>query len=89
MRPDAVFGHGAGEIAAAQAAGVFDMEGGLRFAARRGELMGALPAGGAMAAVFASAEKVADAVRGSVSLAADNGAHCVVSGPEEEGCGGA
>ena len=82
--PEVVFGHSVGEIAAAQAAGVFDLEGGMRFAARRGALMGSLPGGGAMAAVFAAAERVAEALCGSVSLAADNGAHQVVSGPEEE-----
>ena len=82
IRPDAVFGHSVGEIAAAQAAGVFELEDGMCFATRRGALMGALPEGGAMAAVFAPAERVAAAVRGSVSLAADNGAHQVVSGPE-------
>ena len=49
VRPQAVIGHGAGEVAAARAAGVFDLEAGLRFALRRGELLGALPAGGALA----------------------------------------
>ena len=84
MRPDAVFGHGAGELAAAGAAGVFDLEAGLRFAARRGALASSLPPGGAPAAVFAPAEQVADALSGSVSLAADNGEHSVVSGPEKD-----
>ena len=82
MRPDAVFGHSVGEIAAAHVAGVFSLEEGLRFAARRGALMGSLPAGGAMAAVFAPLERVVAALSGEVSLAAANGAHQVVSGPE-------
>ena len=82
VRPDAVFGHSAGEIAAAHAAGAFDLEAGLRFAARRGALMGSLPGGGAMAAVFASSDRVRDALPDGVSLAADNGAHQVVSGPD-------
>ena len=84
VRPEVVFGHSVGEIAAAAAAGVFDLEGGMRFAARRGALMGSLPEGGAMAAVFAPAERVAEELRGGVSLAADNGAHQVLSGPEDE-----
>ena len=83
VRPDAVFGHSVGEIAAAHAAGAFDLEEGLRFAARRGALMGALPDGGAMAAVFAPPDRVRDALPRGVSLAADNGAHQVVSGPAE------
>ena len=42
IRPNVVFGAGAGEIAAAHAAGVFTLEEGLRFAARRGALMEAV-----------------------------------------------
>ena len=42
IRPNVVFGAGAGEIAAAHAAGVFALEEGLRFAARRGALMEAI-----------------------------------------------
>ena len=83
VRPNVVFGHSVGEIAAAHAAGAFDLEAGLRFAASRGALMGSLPGGGAMAAVFASPDRVRDALPDGVSLAADNGAHQVVSGPEE------
>ncbi|MCY4384416.1 MAG: SDR family NAD(P)-dependent oxidoreductase [Nitrospinae bacterium] len=42
IRPNMVIGAGSGEIAAAHAAGVFTLEDGLRFAARRGVLMEAL-----------------------------------------------
>lgn len=82
VRPDVVFGHSVGEVAAAQAAGVFQPEQGLRFALRRGKLMGSLPPGGAMAAVFAPAERVVASLGNSVFMAAENGAHQVVSGPE-------
>ena len=89
IRPDVVLGHSLGEIAAAHTAGVFSLEDGLRFAAARGSLIGALPGEGAMAAVFAPPARVADAVaaqnaasdRLGLSIAADNGAHQVVSGP--------
>ena len=92
VRPAVVFGHSLGEIAAARTAGVFSLEDGLRFAAARGSLIGALPGEGAMAAVFAPAPAVAEAVEAhnagsadfDVSLAADNGAQQVVSGPVAE-----
>ena len=88
IRPDVVMGHSVGEIAAAQAAGVFSLETGMRFAAARGTLLsGTAP--GAMAAAFAPAERVAAAVEAwnatssgtAVNISADNGAHQVVSGP--------
>ena len=89
VRPDAVFGHSVGELAAAYAAGACGLEEGMRFAMRRGALMGSLPAGGGMAALFApeeavraELEKTNARVRGAgLSLAAENGTHCVVSGP--------
>ncbi|WP_428273702.1 SDR family NAD(P)-dependent oxidoreductase [Candidatus Palauibacter sp.] len=89
IRPDVVLGHSLGEIAAARAAGVFGLEDGLRLAAVRGSLIGALPGEGAMAAVFAPAARVAEALeahnaasRGiGLCIAADNGAHQVISGP--------
>ena len=88
IRPDVVLGHSLGEIAAAHTAGVFGLEDGLRFAAARGSLIGALPGEGAMAAVFAPPARVAAAVAdrnaasegAGLSVAADNGAHQVVSG---------
>ena len=84
VRPSVVMGHSVGELAAAYAAGVYSLEDGMRFAALRGSLMGALPANaGAMLAVFAPAERIAAvlAAHPELSLAADNGAHRVVSGP--------
>ena len=89
VRPDVVLGHSLGEIAAAHTAGVLGLEEGLRFAAARGSLIGALPGEGAMAAVFAPPSRVASALDEhnaategpGLSIAADNGAHQVVSGP--------
>ncbi len=90
IRPDVVIGHSLGEIAAAHTAGVFGLEEGLRFAAARGSLIGALPGEGAMAAVFAPASRIAPVLDEQnatsdgpdISIAADNGAHQVVSGPK-------
>ena len=62
IQPSAVLGHSLGEIAAAQAAGVFSLEDGLRAASARGRLLGALPRAGAMAAIFAPAPQVEEAV---------------------------
>ncbi len=90
VRPHVVLGHSFGEHAAAQAAGVFDLEEGVRFAAARGELTASLPKGGAMAAIFADVPQVEAAIDElnamadgiGLCIAAYNGAHQVVSGPE-------
>ena len=90
--PDVVIGHSLGEIAAAQAAGVFSLEDGLRFASARGRLLGSLPRAGAMTAVFAQPSQVEAAVNewnanhpgADVVIGVDNGTHQVVSGPIEE-----
>ncbi|GHD52887.1 hypothetical protein GCM10017083_28840 [Thalassobaculum fulvum] len=74
-------GHSVGEIAAAAASGLIDWEDALRFAHRRGRLMGALPAGGAMAAAMLepeAAEALVAGTGGAVSLAAVNGPRSVV-----------
>ena len=92
VRPDVVLGHSLGELAAAQAAGVYTLADGLRFAAVRGELIGAVPGAGRMGAIFAPRPEVAAAVEEQnagipeigLSVAADNGAHQVVSGPADQ-----
>ena len=89
VRPAVVLGHSVGEIAAAQAAGVFSLEDGMRFACARGALMSGMDPG-AMAAVFAPPDRVQAAVDArnaasdglAVNISADNGAHQVISGPE-------
>src|SRR5262249_4073257 len=73
IEPSWVMGHSVGEYAAACVAGVFSLEDGLRLVAERGRLMQGLPVRGAMAAVFAPEERVAQAIasRGeAVSIAA-------------------
>jgi acyl transferase domain-containing protein/acyl carrier protein len=62
IEPSAVIGHSVGEYVAACVAGVFSLEDGLKLIAERGRLMQALPTGGAMAAIFASAEDVSRAI---------------------------
>ncbi len=92
IQPDVVLGHSLGEIAAAHAAGAFGLEDGLRLAAVRGALVGALPGEGAMAAVFAPPARVSEALdrhnaasQGiGLCIAADNGAHQAISGPAKE-----
>ena len=92
IEPVAVLGHSLGEIAAAQAAGVFTLEEGMRFASARGRLMGDLPRPGAMAVVFAPAAAVEERVSdwqaehpdSDLCIGVDNGAHQVISGPEQE-----
>ncbi|MEQ9334263.1 SDR family NAD(P)-dependent oxidoreductase [Thalassobaculum sp.] len=72
-------GHSVGEIAAAASCGLIAWEDALRFAAERGRLMGALPAGGAMAAaMLETAAAEALATRSGLSVAAINGPRSVV-----------
>ncbi len=88
IQPSVVVGHSAGELVAAQAAGVFSLEDGMDFSQARGTVL-AGTAKGAMAAVFAPAAEVASAVAelnskikgAGLSVSADNGLHQVVSGP--------
>ncbi len=81
VEPQAMFGHSVGEYVAACLAGVFSLEDALKLIAWRGRLMQELPRDGAMAVVFASAERVAAAIvpySTQVSIAALNGPNNVV-----------
>ena len=90
VQPDVVVGHSAGELAAAQVAGVFNLEDGMDFSQARGAAL-AETASGAMAAVFATKERVVSEltalnseIKGAeLSISADNGLHQVISGPVE------
>ncbi|CAN5135286.1 hypothetical protein BH11PSE11_BH11PSE11_05040 [soil metagenome] len=84
VEPIALIGHSVGEITAACVAGVLDLDAAAQLVCERSRLMGGLPPGGAMAAVFAPAEVLTEALAtsaGAVVVAARNGpANTVLSG---------
>ncbi|MCA9111230.1 MAG: SDR family NAD(P)-dependent oxidoreductase, partial [Planctomycetaceae bacterium] len=84
---DMVLGHSVGQYAAACASGIMSWEDGLRLISERGRLIGELPRGGTMLAVFAPQADIERAFEelddpSALSIAALNGTHVVVSGGE-------
>ena len=88
VKPDVVAGHSIGEIAALYAAGAMQRRDALRLAAIRGRVMGALPTGGAMAAILTSEEVVESWIketRSQAVVATINGPSAVVvAGPADQ-----
>ena len=88
VEPTAVMGHSVGEYVAACIAGIFSLEDGVKLIAARGRLMQQLPAGGMMAAVFATAAEVKEVispVSERVSIAAINGPRSIVISGSRQG----
>jgi myxalamid-type polyketide synthase MxaE and MxaD len=88
VEPDAVVGHSMGEVAAAHAAGVLDLDDAVRIIARRSRLLSRVRGRGAMLAVELGAGEAEELVAGAggaggVAVAAENGPTSTVLSGED------
>ena len=92
VTPSVVAGHSLGEFAAAQAAGVYSLEEGIRLVTARGTIMSPMAEGAAMAAIFAPQNDIQKAIEEQHALSGDNrlcigldhGINQVISGPAKD-----
>jgi phthiocerol/phenolphthiocerol synthesis type-I polyketide synthase E len=83
VAPEALAGHSIGELVAATVAGIFDLPTAIKVVSMRARLMHAAPAG-AMVAVAAGPDDIADHLTPEIDIAAINEpGSCVVAGPED------
>ena len=87
LEPDCLAGHSIGELSAAQISGVLSLRDAAKIICARGELMGALPKGGAMLAIAATEQEANHYIQDEgkeLSIAGLNSpSSTVISGTEE------
>jgi 5-hydroxydodecatetraenal polyketide synthase CpkC len=84
VRPDVVVGHSFGELGAAHVAGVLSLADACTLVDARGVQMAAVPLGGAMVAVAASAQELEPLLSDRVGIAAINGPAAVVLSGDDD-----
>lgn len=85
LRPHAVLGHSVGAYAAAVVAGIYTLDTATDLIAHRAQIMGGLPPGGAMCALFAdvpTAQEICDQVDGVAIATMNSPVSTVIAGEE-------